>query len=220
MKQRFNVFLVAIMSALLSSCNFYGISMNDAGEGSAAAHAAEHEHFAKNPEPRVGYRVRLRVENAPGSFEIVRMGGQYDVRNESRCGRINPMTDTPGRMTSMERMPFARVSGNEYESVIYLDEMQDEDYYGRGICNWELSLAYAVVIAKDERRDTGFAIRLSAHDLMSGGSVTRYYPYASYPRVEGVEGFPSNGKLSQEEYLPDLRSALFSLTLSMIGEAE
>lgn len=173
-----------------------------------------------NPHPTSGYRIRMKVKNAPGPFEVVRMGGQYDVRNEDKCGEVNPMTGMPGRITSMEIIPVRHVSMGQYEGVVYLDAMQDDDYYGRGECSWELSRAYVVLIAQDEGKDTRFSMSLSLKSIVEGGSEKRFFTHADYPRIDNLDSYPASSKESPEGFLPEYRANLFAVALTSLGAVE
>lgn len=207
------------LGALLGSCEYKGSSMEKARDEVTLGGVAGSSEPKVNPAPSTGYRIHLSIDDAPGTFEIIEMGAQFDVRNEDQCGKIKPMTGTPGRLTTSALIPFTRISDGEYEGVVYLDGMVDEDYFGRGVCHWELSLAYADLIAKDEEQDANFSIVLDIHDIVNGGSSKRYYPSQFYQTPEGFAGARMTGHDSQDRYLPDVRSSLFSLTLSSMGEA-
>lgn len=209
-----------LLSVTLSACDNKGSPMEQTNAESTQENADERGRAHLNLHPTAGYRIRLKIDNAPGPFKVVHMGGQFDVRNEDECGRIHAMTGTPGRITSMERIPFTRISENEYEGILHLDKMQDEDYYGRGVCHWELSFAYASVIAADEDKDFNFSVNLDVPEIISGGTSTMYFPDRAYLWREGRGGMSYPGSAAPEEYVPEIRSALFSLTLTSVGETE
>ena len=173
-----------------------------------------------NPTPTVGYRIRLQIKDAPGHFESIRLGGQFDVRNAEQCGKIRRATGTTGRISRSVDLPLARISDSEYEAVLHLDKMLDGDHFGRGVCHWELSVAYAEILPQDHEKDASFEINMDARDVVTGGSVTRYYPSALYREPEGFAGARMVGSDRPGNYLPGVRDHLFSLTLSSVGEFE
>lgn len=173
-----------------------------------------------NPNPTAGYRVRLKIDDAPGPFDIIRVGGQFDVRNSNECGKVIPAVGLPGKIVKSDNIPLRRVGSDEYEGVIYLDAMQDEDYYGKGVCYWELTAVYALLIAKDRARDASFVITLNAAKVTEGHSATRYYPDVIYYEPGGFAGANMIGSDRRERYRPGIRDALFAVTLSGMGEAE
>lgn len=85
-----------------------------------------------NPNPRRAYELTLTLDKAPGAFAAVNGNAQYDVSNDRECGQIHPQTGVGQRITSSESISLKKVSEQQYRGVLYLDLMQDEDYYGRG----------------------------------------------------------------------------------------
>jgi hypothetical protein len=80
-----------------------------------------------------GYELVLTLKDAPGPFAVVEGVAQYDVSNHEDCGRVLWATGTASRITSQEPVELRKVGENEYRGTFYLDRMQDEDYYGRGV---------------------------------------------------------------------------------------
>ncbi|MDV3470274.1 hypothetical protein RZA67_16285 [Stenotrophomonas sp. C3(2023)] len=209
-----------LLSAILCACNGKGNSMVQTNAESARHDSIDRGLAHLNPNPTARFRIRLKINDAPGPFQIVKLGGQFDVRNKDECGKINLFTGTAGRISSSERLPLTRISDSEYEAVLELDRMQDEDYFDRGVCHWELIRAYAVLIAADEVKDTSFAVSLPVQELLNGGAVTRYFLHLYYPRVDELDGYSAASKKTPDEFLPEYRDHLFSMTLSSLGTTE
>jgi len=209
-----------LLTMMLVACGIKGSTMEEKNTESAQRESIDRGLAHLNPNPTARYRFRLKINDAPGPFEIVKLGGQFDVRNKDECGKINFFTGTAGRISSSERLPLTRISDSEYEAVLELDRMQDEDYFGRGVCHWELIRAYAVLIAADEIKDTSFAVSLPVQELLNGGTVTRYFVHADYPRLEELDGYTAVSKKTPEEFVPEYRAHVFSMTLSSLGAAE
>lgn len=166
-----------------------------------------------NPSPRKAVEVTLKIHNAPGPFAVVEGGAQYDVTNEDQCGHIEPATGTGSRITSQENVVLRKVSDDEYRGTVYLDLMQDEDYYGRGVCHWELTGASAMLKATGAEGETRFLSFIKSDSLLEGGALTRYYAEMDYPRAETMSDYPSSGREDPNEYRPELRDTLFHITL-------
>ncbi|AJQ81660.1 hypothetical protein BRN52_02670 [Xanthomonas oryzae pv. oryzae] len=130
----------SLLALLLTACNSPETSMTQthspATEATAEADVeAGGRGLAKlNPSPRKAYEVALTLNKAPGAFGLVEAAAQYDVSNEQQCGKIQPETGTACRITSQENVVLKKISETEYRGTVYLDLMQDEDYYGRGVC--------------------------------------------------------------------------------------
>lgn len=178
-----------------------------------------------NPAPVKAYQVTLRIHGAPGTFQHVRGSAQYDVINEEQCGHIEPATGTPSRITSQEPLELTRISDEEYQGTLYLDRMQDQDYYGRGLCRWEFTGAGALLKATGAHEETRFLTFMDAPDLVAGKSYTRHYPLRDYPRAGQIDNDPSlpaiadyaaRGREQRTEYAPNLQDQLFSIQISAV----
>jgi hypothetical protein len=65
-------------------------------------------------------------------------------------------------MTRMFEFELTRVSDVEYTGTVYADGILDEDYYGRGICRWQLTQARVQLKATGVPRETLFSASISA----------------------------------------------------------
>lgn len=172
-----------------------------------------------NPNPQRAHALVLKIDGAPGPLDVVEAVAQYDVTNEAECGREIPATGTAGRITSQEPVTLRRVSDTEYHGTVYLDRMLDEDYYGRGVCQWEFSGASAMLKASGAPGETRFLSFIDKNAFVQGQSATRYYTNRSYPRGR-MEDFPDNGEPSPTDYKPELQKETFSVSLTGNGAAQ
>lgn len=203
-----------LLVLLLSACSVPETSMTQRLASAEADVAQGGRGLARlNPQPRRAYEVTLTLKDAPGPFAVVEGAGQYDVTNEQECGRIVPATGRAGRITSMEDFVLRKVSDSEYRGTVYLDLMQDEDYYGRGVCRWEFTGASVMLKATGAEGETRFLAYLETDKLRGGVSATRYYWKAGYPR-EDMSDYPDSGHADPSEYRPEIRNELFSVTLT------
>nr|WP_100050089.1 hypothetical protein [Stenotrophomonas geniculata] len=192
----------------LTACSPYA----DAEHGVAAGGRG----LAKlNPSPQQGYELVLTLKDAPGPFAVVEGVAQYDARNYAACGRILPATGTAGRITSQEPVELRKVGENEYRGTFYLDRMQDEEYYGRGVCHWTLTGVGAMLRATTGEADTRFLTFIDKERMEAGNPLTRFYPRADYPQIEEIKGYGASGEEDPSSYRTDLRDALFSITTTV-----
>ena len=112
---------------------------------SPAAASAERGRAQVNPQPKRAYRITLTLKDAPGAFALVEGRAQYDVTNEAECGHVDPAAGVAERITSNEPFTLTKVSDTEYEGTVYLDLMQDQDYYGRGVVDYGVPPAWIKV---------------------------------------------------------------------------
>ncbi|MBN5160791.1 MULTISPECIES: hypothetical protein [Stenotrophomonas] len=201
--------LLALLALIpLAACSPYADAERDVAAGGRG--------LAKlNPSPQQGYELVLTLKDAPGPFAVVEGVAQYDARNYAACGRIVPATGTAGRITSQEPIALRQVGENEYRGTFYLDRMQDEVYYGRGVCHWALTGVGAMLRATTGEADTRFLTFIDKERMDAGSRVTRHYPRADYPRIEEITGYGASGEEDPSSYRADLRNALFSTTTTV-----
>ncbi len=208
----------SLLALLLTACSAPETSMTQtqspATEAAAEANVeAGGRGLAKlNPSPRKAFEVTVKLDKAPGAFGAVNGSAQYDVTNDKECGRIHPDTGVGQRITSNEPFALKKVSDQEYRGTIYLDLMQDEDYYGRGVCHWELSGTRVSLKATGAAAETEFLPFLESKDMVSGKPATLYFWKGGYPR-EDIENYADMGLASASDFKPELRDQLFTVTL-------
>jgi len=136
-----------------------------------------------NPQPTQAYQITMTLADAPGPFAFMQGLAQYDVVNQE-C--LSPPEDNPGgapmHLTRHVEFELTRVSDVEYTGTVYADGILDEDYYGRGICRWQLTWAYVDLKATGAPRETLFTASISAEPLLAERTEKIYFLKASYPR--------------------------------------
>ena len=211
MHSKFTQFLVLL---LLTACN-PEIAMNQEHAAAEADVANGGRGLAKlNPAPRKAYELTLRLKDAPGPFAVVSGVAQYDVVNEEQCGHVEPATGTASRITSQEDVVLHKVSDAEYRGTVYLDLMQDEDYYGRGVCRWEFTGAGAMLKATGAEGETRFLSFIKADEFIKGDVSVRHYLPDDYPSVERLPNYGAAGQEDVSSYLPEFQENLFAVSLS------
>ncbi len=202
----------------LSACSASetNMSQNASTESGLQPVVQERGQAQLNPNPKRAYEIVMTVENAPGPFAIVEGAAQYDVVNENECGHINATSGTAERITSFEQVLMRKVSDAEYRGTVYLDGMLDQDYFGRGVCHWELGALRVVLRASGQEGETLFGPWIIAEDIVANLSVDLYFWKGQYPRAE-MDNYAYSGRSSREEFKPELRNDLFKITIKAQG---
>lgn len=169
-----------------------------------------------NPAPEQLQRFSLRVVGAPGPFAEVQATAQYDVSNEAECGHINPASGTAERITSQETLSLQPAADGSWHGEVALDLLQDQDYYGRGVCRWALTEVRVRLRATGADGETRFVAALPLQALQTGSKVTRWFWNGGYPRSEAAD-YPDMGMDSPQGYRAELRDALFAVELNAGG---
>jgi hypothetical protein len=170
--------------------------------------------YKQNPHPRQRYEVTMTIADAPGPFASVEGGVSYDIANEE-C--LPPMDSFSGAQTTRSResipVTYKQVSDNTYVGTIYVDRMLDGDYFGKGVCRWQLGGVSVSLKATGAPTETTFIPVLFPGAFLSERESNVYYWKGGYPRSE-IENYPDYGQPDRSKYKPELRSELFSITLS------
>jgi hypothetical protein len=104
--------------------------------------------------------------------------------------------------------------------VVYADQMLDEDYYGRGVCRWQLIQAQVQLKATGAEEEARFVPKIPFKDVLFEGAVTTYLVKKDYPRVPDISNYPAFGHTNRSRYGANIRDEdLFTITLSARKEA-
>ena len=206
--------LLPAMAVALAACAPARNDMDPKPDASATDATQDAPRRKLNPSPRRAYTITLTIRNAPGPFGSVEGVAQYDVDNEDTCGQVNGSTGTPYRMTSNEPFSLRKVSESEYQGTIHADLIQDEDYYGKGICRWSLTEVRARLRATGDERETRFVPDILAAQVLAHESVTTFFWSKNYPRVETYDAFPDFGSLDPARIPADRRNEFFAVTIN------
>lgn len=132
-----------------------------------------------NPNPRVRYEITVTVENAPGPFDRIQGTVDYKVEN-GECVPLTPVvgaTVVPEKRVAMELTP---AGNNTYKGHLFADLIQDEDYFGMGVCHWGVvganaDFTHAII---------DFSPAIFKEDILRSGAVKRYFANESYTDVD------------------------------------
>ncbi|QWT22469.1 hypothetical protein KPL74_10830 [Bacillus sp. NP157] len=159
-----------------------------------------------NPNPRMRYEITVKVDGAPGPFDRIEGSVDYKVAN-ANCV---PLTKVTGATVPPEkRVPVQlhAAGGNTYKGEIFVDLLQDEDYFGMGVCHWSIVGASADLFA----HKVDFSPAIYKDDILAGKTVTRYFANGSYKdadldRVDIGEQSPAGYKNASDVFSISLTS--------------
>lgn len=195
----------------LTACNVSETNMNNSP--SNETEQQDRGRARLNPNPKRAYEIVMTIDGAPGPFGSIEASAQYDVVNENECGHINSFAGVAEKISNFELVPLTKVSDTEYRGTVYADRMLDEDYYGRGICRWQLIQAGAVLRATGSSEETRFLPFIPEAKIAAGSSQTLYFWKGGYPR-DRMDNYPDYGERTVEGFKPELRGDLFKVTLT------
>lgn len=163
-----------------------------------------------NPNPRMRYEITVEVNDAPGPFDTVDANINYRVSNDA-CVPLTPVVGATVAPTRREPVKLTHAGGNTYKGEFFADLLQDEDYYGKGVCHW--SVVSADVEARKGKMD--FASSVFNEDIFNHKEVTRFYANRAY--AEDQTALVNSGNPDRSQFKDP--SKTFSITLRAAEKA-
>ena len=209
------------MTALITAAVFSVLSLNACGgsEKSMSIQEQTEARFQLNPHPKQAYRLKIKINDAPGP--LVSMNNTY-VRYMARdcsyvINHIEGVTSHPRKYVDI---PLRQVGKNEYEASFYFDAVQDEDYFGEGVCHWKPDGFGGRFKATGKEEETGFTISDVMRNLLEKKTLTKYYWKWSYPYFTREDGsispdFVNFGITSPELYSAEEHKEMFTITVTL-----
>lgn len=141
----------------------------------------EDPEISLNPIPKMRYEITISVVNPPGPFDEVEgtVGYQVDDRSCVPEAPISGAALFPSKSVSLN---LVKVSANEFKGELFVDRLQDADYYGKGICHWRLQSA----AVRLKGRPVTFDSSMSADDIFAQTTLARFYPNSEYAEAGPV----------------------------------
>ena len=209
------------MNALMTAAVFSVLSLNACGssEKSMSIQEQTEARFQLNPHPKQAYRLRIKINDAPGP--LVSMNDTY-IRYMARdcsyvINHIEGVTSHPRKYVDI---PLRQVGKDEYEASFYFDAVQDEDYFGEGVCHWKPDGFGGTFKATGKEEETGFTISDVMRNLLEKKTLTKYYWKWSYPYFTREDGsispdFVNFGITSPELYSAEEHKEMFTITVTL-----
>ncbi|RZL68099.1 MAG: hypothetical protein EOP77_02430 [Variovorax sp.] len=141
----------------------------------ACGQSMEQPDIRFNPHPKMRYEITLKIEGIPGPLDAVEASAGYVVANEA-CVPLTPFIGAT--LPPEKRMPIVltKLDDTTYRGEIYVDQMQDADYFGLGLCRWSMiSAGFGL-----ERGNAVFVHSLWLADILGNKTITRYFNNLSY----------------------------------------
>ena len=209
------------MTALMTAAVFSVLSLNACGgsEKSMSIQEQTEAKFQLNPHPKKAYRLKIKINDAPGPLKLMgNMSVGYKAENCSYI--INHIEGAPANPEKRVKTVIRQLGEFEYETVVYADAMQDEDYFGEGICHWKpegFGVAFKATGSPDE---TKFNFGDFLDDLIEKKMLVKYYWKWAYPYSKREDGSLYSdsvdfGIVSPEIYSPEEHKKMFTITVTL-----
>ena len=160
-----------------------------------------------NPDPKLRYEVTLTIdEDVPGPFESVIAFSYYET--DDKCVPMQPISGAKLQARHHADVALRQTGPRTYQGTVYLDLVQDEDYYGLGVCRWSLMSFNAQMKAGEIR----FGAGIGGDEIAAGKPRTEYYPKAAYGKTEIPNRFVPGDP--EHQGVRNKRSNFFTTTLT------
>ena len=205
----------------MTAAVFSVLSLNACGgsEKSMSIQEQTEAKFQLNPHPKKAYRLKIKINDAPGPLKLMgNMSVGYKAENCSYI--INHIEGAPANPEKRVKTVIRQLGEFEYETVVYADAMQDEDYFGEGICHWKpegFGVAFKATGSPDE---TKFNFGDFLDDLIEKKMLVKYYWKWAYPYSKREDGSLYSdsvdfGIVSPEIYSPEEHKKMFTITVTL-----
>lgn len=203
---------VALLSIVsLNACSNAEVSTNIQKKTEAKFHL--------NPQPKLAYRLMIKINDAPGPLQLMgKMGIGYKAEDCTYI--INKFEGAPAHPEKNAQSDIRQISEFEYESVIYVDAVLNEDYFGKGVCHWKPEGFGFSLSATGKPEETRFNFSDILENLLNKKTMTQYYWKWTYPFSKKEDGTLYTdsvhyGIVSPELYDAEKHKEMFSITVSL-----
>ncbi|SEM95696.1 hypothetical protein SAMN02800694_2281 [Luteibacter sp. UNCMF331Sha3.1] len=126
-----------------------------------------------NNDPRMEYQITFRVDDPDVIFDRVEGQANYQVKNEA-CVPLTPVSGVKVAPSKTIALHARMVDNSTYQLVVFADALRDEDYFGLGVCHWELVAATLIGVKDRSSLSSG----VMASNIYSGEPSVLRYPTA------------------------------------------
>jgi hypothetical protein len=113
-----------ILVALFSGCNDVGETPSDLK-------------ITINESPKSAYLLDFKILVHPGPFKNIKISAFHRVKN-SECVKAQPLSGAVLPPELHVPLTAKKVGDEHYQAVFHLDALQNDDYFGLGVCRWKL----------------------------------------------------------------------------------
>jgi len=178
---------------------FFGIT-------SACSSPMKNPDIKMNPNPKFRYEFTVSIDGAPGPFDSITSSAQYQVMNPN-CVPMQPGSGATPTISKSIPIVLERESDKLYKGSFETDAFEDENYFGLGVCRWQLIAADAVL----SNKKVSMTPSLLPKDIQARKSVTTYFSNDSYQNI-GMEGVDTGN--DKREAFGARSNQTFSVTLT------
>jgi len=129
---------------------------------------------AKNPHPVKRYVVTA-TSYAPGPWDAVEGVAFFDVINK-KCVPMDSFTGGQSPPNTSVHFEMTRMNEKTWKGYFYRDALVDEDYFGLGVCHWDVTSLAPVFTVHSEK----FGASTWFEDALHKGAQTTYFKKSEF----------------------------------------
>ncbi|MGE6333327.1 hypothetical protein [Stenotrophomonas sp. NPDC077659] len=172
--------------------------------------------YEANPSPKEAYEVVVTTHDAPEDMFLSGAAVGYVIADES-C--LPPIDNFEGVRYGIEKhlvtISLRKITPDKYVGTYFRDGLASKDYFGHGVCSWEVQYVSASLKTRSTESFTYFSISTSPEKK----TTTRYAPKEIKPLLDDGRIYPasdfSEGRFAKE-ISASQRSRFFSYSISII----
>ena len=172
--------------------------------------------YEVNPSPKQAVEVIITTHDAPEDMYLEGAAVGYMIANGNCLPPINNFEGVSyGIGKHLVEIPLRKIAPDRYTGTYFRDGLASKDYFGRGVCSWEVQYVSASLKTRSTEQFTYFTISTTPEKR----TATRYSLKKITPVLDDGDIYPATdlSETSFENSIPASdRSRYFSYTISII----
>lgn len=171
--------------------------------------------YEANPSPKEAYEVVVTTHDAPEDMFLSGAAVGYLIADS---GCLPPIENFEGVSYGIEKhlveIPLKKTAPDRYVGTYFRDGLASKDYFGRGICSWDVQYVSASLKTRSTKQFTYFPISTTPQKR----TATRYSRKEVRPLLDDGEIYPATdfSEARFEETIPvSDRGQFFSYSISI-----
>lgn len=173
----------------------------------ACSRTMDDSDIKQNPHPKQAYDITVDVKDAPGGFDAASGSSVFRIANRD-CVPKDPISGVAKLPASFPRTQLQPLSSGRYHATIFLDLLEDDDYFGRGVCHWRFE-GFIVSLEANRR---SFGSDILTDSIRAQRTETRFVAKKLFDGT-GAKDLSVAG-VPMSEYVREHADEFFSITVT------
>lgn len=173
----------------------------------ACSRTMDDSDIKQNPHPEQAYEITVTIRDAPGPFEAARGDMRFQVAN-SDCVPRDPVSGGQNIPSGHAAVTLNQTGPGIYRGTVYLDMLQDSNYFGLGTCRWR----FDAFVATFSAYGVLFEGEILGDQIRAEASTTQYVAKELFRRSDVPD--LRVGAVPTSDYVRAHHEKFFSITLT------